>query len=230
MPHSVPFEIEDQDVDQFECPPAESVKQETLELVETWESPTDLTNYIDYGVKCIREAQALAQAAKAQADFANKTAKGYLANVEYRRGLIESALELSVAQGLVPQPKVKAADYSLGIQGTAGRIEVDADLDKWAHKLKVEVEFIASLLVNQVMSGADILIPEVSLEALERSQIAYADFAGSAVEKDFNTLDVSLSISWDKKFLAQALKNNWLSEKLAKLFTVIKGKALVIRL
>jgi hypothetical protein len=230
MPHSVPFEIEDQDVDQFECPPAESVRQETLELVETWESPTDLTDYIDYGVKCIREAQALAQAAKAQADFANKTAKGYLANVEYRRGLIESALELSVAQGLVPQPKAKAADYSLGIQGTAGRVEVDGCLDEWREAVEIRLTDVMKLVTNQVISGEAIEISGYLLGSLQRLQDEYKSIAGEALDKDFALLNTSVTLTWDKKFLAQALKNNWLSEKLAGLFTVIKKKALVIRL
>jgi hypothetical protein len=48
--------------------------------------------------------------------------------------------------------------------------------------------------------------------------------------KDMDVLIAKTSLTWDKKYLGQALKNNWLSEKLARLFTVVKGKALVIRL
>lgn len=230
--HHVPFSFEsDHEVQDFVVPSQEELQNQVeIMATEAWDYEDDVTRYIDYAVDQIRNAQALADAADAKAKFAQKTAKGFRANVEYRRTLIEAALNAAVSRGLMKQPKVKSAEYSLGIQGTAGRIEVDPALDKWNQKLQTDVEFIAALLVNQVRSGADILIPEICVEALQKSQKVYAELAGEACPKDFNSINVNLTLTWDKKYLGQAIKNNWLSEKLARLFTVVKGKALVIRL
>lgn len=229
--HCIPFEIDsDYHVQDFVVPPTDAITNAVEELAETWQDAIDITEYIDYSVAQIRNAQALADAAEAKAKFAQKTAKGFRANVEYRRTLIEAALNSAVSRGLMKQPKVKSAEYSLGIQGTAGRIEVDPDLDLWREELNEALTAAVNLLVVQILEGSPIELDEHTTEKLARFSTAYLENAESASIKDLDVLLAKTSLTWDKKYLAQALKNNWLSEKLAQLFTVIKGKALVIRL
>lgn len=229
--HTVPFEIEgDNHVQDFVVPPTASINQEAEELVETWADFNDLVDYIDYGVDQIRNATALAQAAKNKAAFAQRTARGFEANVEYRRGLIESALNASVSRGLLPKPALKSAEYSLGIQGTAGSVEIDPELDYWREEIQKELELLCMMILDQVRAGENISIDRDSISRFYNLGVAYNSNADYAKEKDFNVLVVKTHLTWDKKYLGQALKNNWLTDKLASLFTVVKGKALVIRL
>jgi len=229
--HYIPFEIDsDNHVQDFVVPPTDAITNEVEELAETWQDAIDITEYIDYSVNQIRNAQALAEAAEAKAKFAQRTAKGFRANVEYRRTLIEAALNAAVSRGLMKQPKVKSAEYSLGIQGTAGRIEVDPDLDLWREELNDVLTTTVSLLLLQVMEGKPIEIDPVSKDHLTKMSAAYFINVGVPWLHDLNVITVKTSMTWDKKYLGQAIKNNWLSRQLARLFTVVKGKALVIRL
>jgi len=229
--HYIPFEIDsDNHVQDFQVPHPFQIEKEVEDLAEIWEHTDDLTQYIDYNVTQIRNAQALAQAAEEKAKFAQRTAKGLKANVEYRRGLIEAALNSAVSRGLLPKPAVKSAEYSLGIQGTAGRIEIDSDLDYWREEVAERLTFVSKLLLIQIMDGDAIEIPFEVIDQLNKFSKAYKENTGSAKVKDFEVFKVNTLVSWDKKYLAQAIKNNWLTDKLAALFTVVKGKALVIRL
>ena len=229
--HYVPFNLTtDADVQDFVVPPTEMVTEMVENLADTWQDELDITEFLDHSVTQIRNAQALADAAEAKAKFAQRTAKGFRANVEYRRMVIEGALNSAVSRGLMKQPKVKSAEYSLGIQGTAGRIEVDPDLDLWREELNEALTAAVNLLVVQILEGSPIELDEHTTEKLARFSTAYLENAESAFIKDLDVLLAKTSLTWDKKYLAQAIKNNWLSEKLAQLFTVIKGKALVIRL
>lgn len=233
MSHSIPFAIDSDsefDIHQFSCPPDDLLQSYAAETVETWESQNDLTTFVDYNVDQIRQAQALTKAAEQKAEFAKRTAKGYKANVEYRRGLIEHCINLAVAQGLIPKPTVKAADYTANIQGTAGSIQIEEDLNEWREDLEAQLTLVAKALLGQIMSGAPIEIPEHHLTQLSTLSLSYRENAAPAQYKDVDVLITETKLTWDKKFLAQALKNNWLSEKLAGLFKVIKVKALVIRL
>jgi hypothetical protein len=229
--HTIPFEIDsDNHVQDFTVPPDGAIANEVDELAETWEQVDDLTQYIDYNVTQIRNAKALAEAAEEKAKFAQRTAKGFKANVEYRRGLIEASLNSAVSRGLLPKPAVKSAEYSLGIQGTAGSVEIDPEFDYWREQLNDDMTEVLQLLVAQIMSGAPIELDDEVTAKLARYSIVYLENAGSATGNDVKSLVVKTSLTWDKKYLSQALKNNWLSSKLARLFTVVKGKALVIRL
>jgi len=233
MTHSIPFAIDSDvefDIDQFSCPPDNLLQSYAAETVETWDSSSDLTSFVDYNVDQIRKAKALADAAKQRADFATKVAKGYLANVEYRRGLIEHTVNLAVAQGLVKEAKIKALDYTVNIQDTAGSVQIDEVFNEWREEVEGELSLISQLLLQQVMSGAPIEISEHHITRLANLSTLYLENASPAQYKDSDVLTAKTTLTWDKKFLAQALKNNWLSEKLAGLFKVIKGKALVIRL
>lgn len=229
--HTVPFSFEtDYHVQDFIVPTETQLQKWAEETAKTWDNQDDVTGYIDYQVEQVRNLNALAQAAEEKAKFAAKTAKGFKANVEYRRGLIEASLNSAVSRGLLPKPAIKSAEYSLGIQGTAGRVEVDDDLDMWREDVQTELEFISNLLLTQIRSGAPIELPEDAIERLAKMSLAYMNNCDPAQEKDFNVLLAKVSVTWDKKYLGQALKNNWLTDKLAQLFTVVKGKALVIRL
>jgi hypothetical protein len=230
--HHVPFSFEsDHEVQDFVVPSQEELQNQVeIMATEAWDYEDDVTRYIDYAVDQIRSAQALADVAEAKAKFAQKTAKGFRANVEYRRTLIEAALNAAVSRGLMKQPKVKSAEYSLGIQGTAGRIEVDPDLDLWREELNETLTKAVNILVSQILEGSPIELGDAMTEELAHISTAYLENAGSASMKDMDVLIAKTSLTWDKKYLGQALKNNWLSEKLARLFTVVKGKALVIRL
>jgi hypothetical protein len=230
--HHVPFSFEsDHEVQDFVIPSQEDLQNEVEQLVsKAWDNQDDVTGYIDYNVNQVRNLTALADAAEAKAKFAQRTAKGFRANVEYRRTLIEAALNAAVSRGLMKQPKVKSAEYSLGIQGTAGRIEVDPDLDLWREELNETLTKAVNILVCQILEGSPIELSDAMTEELAHISTAYLENAGSAFMKDMDVLIAKTSLTWDKKYLGQALKNNWLSEKLARLFTVVKGKALVIRL
>lgn len=229
--HYIPFEIDsDNHVQDFVVPPEGAIANEVDELAETWEHADDLTQYIDYNVTQIRNAQALAQAADEKAKFATKTAKGFKANVEYRRGLIEASLNSAVSRGLLPKPKVQSAEYTVNIQGTAGSVEIDPDLDYWREELNELLTEIVTDLTAQVVREFDIELDGSTVERLKRFSKAYHANADVADYGDSKILVAKTSLAWDKKYLAQALKNNWLTEKLASLFKVIKGKALVIRL
>lgn len=229
--HYVPFEIDSDDhVQDFVVPPFQVITNTVEALAETWQNAADITDYLDYSVTQIRNAQALADAADAKAKFAQKTAKGFRANVEYRRTLIEAALNAAVSRGLMTQPKVKSAEYSLGIQGTAGSVQVDSEFDYWREQLNEELTEVLQLIVGQIMNGSSIELDLDTTAKLSRYSTIYLENAGSATDKDTKTLVAKTSLTWDKKYLGQAIKNNWLSEKLARLFTIVKGKALVIRL
>jgi len=229
--HYVPFDLTtDADVQDFVVPPTEMVTEMVENLADTWQDELDITEFFDHSVTQIRNAQALADAAEAKAKFAQKTAKGFRANVEYRRTLIEAALNAAVSRGLMKQPKVKSAEYSLGIQGTAGRIEVDPDLDLWREELNSSLTEIMESLVCLVMEGSDPVLYPYQKEALSELSKGYLKNVPKAEHKDMGVLTPTTSLTWDKKYLAQAIKNNWLTDKLARLFTVVKGRALVIRL
>jgi len=230
--HHIPFKIEsDNQVQDFVVPSQEKLQNQVeIMAAEAWDYEEDVTRFIDYAVDQIRSAQALADAAEAKAKFAQRTAKGFRANVEYRRMLIEAALNAAVSRGLMKQPKVKSAEYSLGIQGTAGRIEVDPDFDLWREELNEALTKAVIILVSQILDGSPIELGDAMTEELAHISTTYLENAESASMKDRGVLTVKTSLTWDKKYLAQAIKNNWLTDKLARLFTVVKGKALVIRL
>jgi hypothetical protein len=229
--HQVPFSFEtDHHVQDFVMPTEAELQTWTDQTAETWDDQDDVTGYIDYNVEQIRNLTALAQAAEEKAKFASKTAKGFKANVEYRRGLIEASLNSAVSRGLLPKPAVKSAEYSLGIQGTAGSVEIDPEFDYWREQLNDELTEVLQLIVGQIMDGSSIELDPDTTAKLARYSTVYLENADSATDEDVKTLVVKTSLSWDKKYLAQALKNNWLTEKLAGLFKVVKGKALVIRL
>jgi hypothetical protein len=229
--HYVPFDLTtDADVQDFVVPPTEMVTGMVENLADTWQGELDIAEFLDHSVTQIRNATALADAAEAKAKFAQRTAKGFRANVEYRRMVIEAALNAAVSRGLMKQPKVKSAEYSLGIQGTAGSVQVDHDLDLWREELNESLTKAVNLLVCQIMDGSPIELSDAMTEELAHISTAYLENAGSSSMKDVDVLIAKTSLTWDKKYLGQALKNNWLSEKLARLFTVVKGKALVIRL
>ena len=229
--HYVPFSFEsDHEVQDFVVPPTEVVTGMVDNLADTWQDEIDIAEFLDHSVTQIRNATALADAAEAKAKFAQRTAKGFRANVEYRRTLIEAALNAAVSRGLMKQPKVKSAEYSLGIQGTAGRIEVDPDFDLWREELNESLTGVMEMLLRQILEGSPIELGDAMTEVLADMSTAYLENAGSASMKDIDVLIAKTSLTWDKKYLAQAIKNNWLTDKLARLFTVVKGKALVIRL
>lgn len=230
--HQVPFTVDtaDQDVQDFIVPTNTQLQQSAEEAAETWDDQDDVTGYLDYQVEQIRNLTALAQAADEKAKFAQRTAKGFNANVEYRRGLIEASLNSAVSRGLLPKPAVKSAEYSLGIQGTAGSVEIDPDLDYWREEVCESLEQAVALLLSQVMSGAPIELTEHLTEQLAQMSIAYLNNADSGTDRELDCFKIKLDLKWDKVYISNALKKNWLTEKLAGLFTVVKGKALVIRL
>lgn len=230
--HQVPFTVDtaDQDVQDFIVPTEAQLQQWVEEGAETWDDQDDVTQYIDYNVEQIRNLTALAQAADEKAKFAAKTANGFKANVEYRRGLIEATINSAVSRGLLPKPAVKSAEYSLGIQSTAGSVEIDPDLDYWREEVAESLEQAVALLLSQVMNGAPIGLPDHLTEQLAQMSIAYINNADPGTDQDLDCFKIKLELKWDKVYIANALKKNWLTDKLAALFTVVKGKALVIRL